>query len=123
MFPASGRFKLSFAIALTVYASGIAVLVAIGAHAAWLSAASLDDGAAPAETAQRSQRLDARDQSASLTSAAQGMMTTLADRWPNRSDGRWDGAYGRPPPQTWPSTATQFGFKRPSRNDDDEPRS
>jgi hypothetical protein len=121
MFPASGRPKLSFAIGLAAYAAGIASLVALGAHAAWLAAAALlDDRAAPTGDAQRSQRLGARDQRAAPSSAAaEGLMTTLADRW----DGRWGGAYGQPPPPTWRSTATQFraGQRKPSRSDDDEP--
>src|SRR5262245_28905137 len=108
MLPASGRFKLAFAIGLTVYAAGIGFLVAIGAHAAWLAVALLDGIAAPAENAQRSQRLGARDQHASLPSAAaEGLMTTLADRLPDR----------------WPKRGSmrfRAGLPSYSRNDDDE---
>ncbi len=103
---------------IVAYAAGIASLVVIGAHGAWLTAAALLNDMPTPIGAQRSQRPAASDQRAASASAvAQGLMKTLADRW----DGRWDGPYGEP--QTRRSSATQFPARqrKPSSGDDDEP--
>ena len=116
MFPVFGRPKLSFAIGLAGYTVGIASLLGLGAHAAWLAAAVLLDGTpASIGEAQRAQRPGARDQRlAAVPAVTEGSMTTLADRW----DGRWG-----EPPQSHGSTAMEFAarHRRPARDDDDEP--
>ena len=119
MVSASRRAKLSFAIGLAAYVAGITALVAVGGHVAWLAAATLlADTPTPSGDAPMTQRPGAREQRvAAAPAVAQGLMTTLADRW----DGRWGGPYSEPP-QRWRSTATPFGLRqrKPLRGDDDE---
>jgi Protein of unknown function (DUF2865) len=122
MASASERIRLSLGIGIAVYAAGLASALAVGT---WLAGWVLEAGLAPPpDRAPRREGPVGVSAAMSVPPAApqsvrrQGAMTTLADQW----DGRWNGRYSRPPPRAWGANMMPSGtfVRRPYRHDDDE---
>jgi len=120
MSSASGRPRLSLGIGIAAYVAGLAAAVAVGIHAVSLAGWMLEAGLAPPPE----QAVLGVPAAMSVPPAAaqqvrrQGAMTTLADQWDGRSDGR----YSRPPRRAWGGSLMPSGTsaRRPHRNDGDE---
>jgi hypothetical protein len=141
----SGRSGLSsLGIGIAVYVVGTAFAAAVTTHAVWRVGTIVLEQLAPAGDAPRSHGAAAAPPAVRVAVAApaigrqlsvrrEAAMTPLADKGPDRWDGRWGGAYVRPQPRVWGSTASQFGtssrspyrpfgVEQPLDSDDDEDR-